>query len=125
MEFPRFRGHRALPLVRWSRMHRLRLLVSRSDGTVPVQPEIQKVASKNDVLQPVRASLGLGVAEAISLGGKTVVVEGFADDYYVDSMRRHCTNSGVESLPDDVTILVAGGAGKKMLPLASFMAASG
>jgi hypothetical protein len=36
-------------------------------------------------------------------------------------MRAFCRDAGKTSLPDDMTLLPAGGAGKKMLPMVSFM----
>lgn len=104
-----------------SQIDRIRLLVSRSNGTVRIESDIQKVGSSHDALQPVRAALGMGIASAISLGARNLIVEGFADDYYVDAMRRACGRAGLPTLSDDCTILVTGGAGKKMLPLSSFI----
>lgn len=104
-----------------SQMDRLRLLVARSNGTVRIVSDIHKVGATHDAWQPVRAALGMGIAHAISLGAKNLIVEGFADDYYVDAMRRACDAAELATLPDDITVLVSGGAGKKMLPLSSFV----
>ena len=105
-------------------LHRLRLMFpGKPAGTVRVENDFHKLKTSADVMQPVRAALGMGIADAISLGLSNVVVEGLADTYYLDSMRAFCRDAGKAALSEDVTLLAAGGAGRKMLPMVSFVLA--
>ena len=103
-------------------LHRLRLMLpGKPPGTVKVENDFHKLKTSHDVMQPVRASLGMGIAEAISLGVSNVAVEGLVDMYYLDTMRAFCRDARKTTLGDDVTLLPAGGTGSKMMPMASFI----
>ncbi len=96
---------------------RIRLLVSEGpgqDGTVTVQSRIHH-GSNRDVMKPVRAALGLGIAESVMLGRRTLVVEGVSDHYILRAASAFCERNGQTSLPDDVSILPAGGACQRPL----------
>jgi hypothetical protein len=109
-------------LVPRGALHRLRLMLpGKEPGTIRVENDFHKLKTTADVMQPVRAALGMGIADAISLGASNVIVEGLVDTYYLDSMRAFCRDAQKDSLGDDVTLLAAGGAGRKMLPMASFI----
>lgn len=104
-------------------LHRLRLLVPDEERqhTVKVVSNLNEFRSQGDVLQPVRAALGMGIAQAVGLGRTNVIVEGVADPYLVGAMRDFCAQAGMPTLSDDVTLFRAGGAGKKMLPYIGFL----
>jgi predicted ATP-dependent endonuclease of OLD family len=107
-----------------SHLHRLRLFVPDADhpGAIRVESKMQALPSRADVLKPVRAALGVGIAESITLGDATVIVEGPADTYILDGAATFCRAAGLPSLSPEVLTLPAGGAGEKMLPLAAFCA---
>lgn len=111
-------------LIPRNRLSRVRLLVADEQvpGAVTVQPNIYSVSSKADVLQPIRAALGVGVADSITLGTSTIGVEGAADMYLLDAMNTFCRRANRQALPAEVTILPAGGSGEKMMWLAAFLA---
>jgi hypothetical protein len=83
------------------------------------------IPSKLDVMQPIRALLGMGVAQAISLGGTTLVVEGVTDALILEAMSSYCCRAGMACLPEDVTIFPSGGSGRKMMPFISLLAGEG
>jgi len=105
-------------MVPVAKLHRLRFLVPDDEAvhTVTVKSKLQAFGSKADVTQPVRAQLGMGIAESISLGNVNVVVEGLIDPYLLDTMSVFCREADKPSLADDVTLFATGGSGKKMLP---------
>jgi hypothetical protein len=111
-------------LIPRNKLSRVRLLVGDDEhpGAVTVRSNIHGVPSDADVLKPIRAALGVGIADSITLGSATLIVEGAADMYLVDAMRTFCAAANLETLPEEVTILPAGGAGEKMMPLAAFLA---
>jgi predicted ATP-dependent endonuclease of OLD family len=105
--------------------HTYRPLVAdpKSKDAVVVEPNVMGLAQNSDVMQPVRQALGMGIADAIGLGGKNVVVEGWVDRYVLIAMSAFCKTKGLSHLSDDVSVLPAGGSGKKMLPLATMAVA--
>lgn len=105
--------------------HTFRPLIADPDTphATKVIPSITAVPSKSDVMQPVRQALGMGIADAIGLGGSNVVAEGWAERYVLLAMSDLCRDTNRAALSATTTILPAGGSGKKMLPLAAMAVA--
>lgn len=105
--------------------HTFRPLIQDPDNekATKVVASIMAVPSKSDVMQPVRQALGMGIADAIGLGGMNVVAEGWAERYALIAMSDFCRDAGSAALSERTTILPAGGSGKKMLPLAAMAVA--
>ncbi len=105
--------------------HTFRPLIADPDtpNATKVMPNIMAVSSKSDVMQPVRQALGMGIADAIGLGGLNVVAEGWAERYVLLAMSDFCRDSSRAALSATTTILPAGGSGKKMLPFAAMAVA--
>jgi hypothetical protein len=101
--------------------HRFRPVIAdpKTPGASTIVSNIVALPSKSDVLQPVRQALGMGIADALGLGGKTVIAEGWAERYVLLEMSDACAASGRTSLGTGVTVLPAGGSGKKMIPFAA------
>ena len=95
----------------------------KTDGAAIVVANITAMPSKSDVMQPVRQALGMGIADAIGLGGTNVIAEGWAERYVLLAMSEFCRNAEQTALSVSTTILPAGGSGKKMLPLAAMAVA--
>ncbi len=100
--------------------HTFRPLIADPDtpNATKVMPSIMAVSSKSDVMQPVRQALGMGIADAIGLGGLNVIAEGLTERYVLLAMSDFCRDSGRSTLSATTTILLAGGSGKKIIPLA-------
>ena len=100
---------------------RLRLFVKDGsrDDAVKVESKPHALPTEEDVLAPVRASIGIGLFETLSIGSDTVIVEGITDYYYLYAMSELCRQRRLAALPQAVSILPAGSAGRKMLPLLS------
>jgi hypothetical protein len=105
--------------------HTFRPLIADPDapGAATVVPSITALPSKSDVMQPVRQALGMGIADAIGLGGTNVIAEGWAERYILLAMSEFCRETERTTLSTATTILPAGGSGKKMLPLAAMAVA--
>lgn len=103
---------------------RFRPLVADEDaqGATRVVANINAVPSGDDVMRPVRESLGMGIADAIGLGGTTVISEGMAERYALLAMSAFCRKAGKAALPETTTVLPTGGSGKKMLPFVGLAA---
>ena len=89
------------------------------DGATIVVPNIMSLPSKSDVMQPVRQVLGMGIADALGLGGRSVIAEGWAERYVLLAMAEECRRAKLDAISIDTTVLPAGGSGKKMLPFAA------
>jgi hypothetical protein len=105
--------------------HRFRPLVADDEhpDATRVVPNIMSVPSKSDVMQPVRQALGMGIADAIGLGGTCVVAEGWAERYVLLEMSELCKTASLKTLSAVTTVLPAGGSGKKTLPFAAMAVA--
>ena len=105
--------------------HRFRLLIAdrTTSNATKVVPNVMAVSSKADALQPVRQALGMNIAEAIGLGGRNVIAEGWAERYVLLAMSDFCKDTDRSHLTPATTILPAGGSGKKVLPLATMAVA--
>ncbi len=102
------------------RSYRLLVKDEINSGAATVVADITKLPSKSDVLQPVRQALGMGIANAIGLGGRNLIVEGWTDRLILLTTSTFCESQNLSSLKESsVSVLPAGGAGSKMLPLAS------
>lgn len=99
---------------------RIRLLVEQEDGTVVIESRPHK-KSDADVMKPLRAAIGMTIADTISLGTRSVICEGMADLYILRAASAFNERAGRSSLPKTTTLLPAGGT-DKILPLASFLA---
>lgn len=105
--------------------HTFRPLVADPDTphATKVMPNIMGLSSKLDVMQPVRQVLGMGIADAIGLGGLNVIAEGWAERYVLLSMSALCAKNSLDALSSTTTVLPAGGSGKKMVPFAAMAVA--
>ena len=105
-----------------TRPHSYRLLVQdpSNERAVIIQSDVRKIKSSNDVLQPVRQALGMGIANSISLGGKTLLVEGLSDVYILSSMSELSRRLSASHLGGDVSLVPVGGSGNKSLPIVAF-----
>lgn len=114
-------GHMLSP----NKPHTFRPLIADPDtpNATRVVPNITALPSKSDVMQPVRQVLGMGIADAIGLGGRNVIAEGWAERYVLLAMSERCRETKRNCLSATTTVLPAGGTGKKMLPLASMAVA--
>lgn len=104
--------------------HRFRLLVAdpTTPGAATVVSNINAIGSKNDVMKPVREALGISIADAVGLGSRTVIGEGLAERYVLLAMSTACQRADGAALADNVTVLPAGGSGRKMVPLVALAA---
>ncbi len=84
-----------------------------------VVPNITSLSTKLDVMQPVRQVLGMGIADAIGLGGLNIIAEGWTERYVLLTMSSQCSDKNKTPLNPLATILPAGGSGKKILPFAA------
>jgi hypothetical protein len=100
-------------------VERLRLLLEREDGTVVVESR-PHARSDADVMKPLRAAIGMGIADTISLGTRSLICEGIADLYILRAASSFNEGSPRATLPRTTTILPAGGT-DKILTLASFL----
>lgn len=107
------------------RPHTFRPLIAdpETPGATTVVANITALPSKSDVMQPIRQALGLGIADAIGLGGVNVIAEGWSERYVLLAMSELCRAAGRSCLSPATTVLPAGGSGKKMLPLAAMAVA--
>jgi AAA ATPase-like protein len=99
---------------------RMRLLIEDSEGQVRVESKVH-ARSDADVMKPVRAAIGLTIADTVTLGTNTLICEGMADLYILRAANHFAEESGRTALRKNETILPAGGA-DKIVPLASFLA---
>jgi hypothetical protein len=108
-------------MVPVAKLDRIRLLLAddAADHKVRVESNIRAIGTTEDVTQPLRAALGMGIADSIALGNVNLVVEGWIDPILLDSMTIYCRNGGKDCLDEDVTLHPAGSAGAKMLPAVS------
>ncbi len=105
--------------------HRYRPLIAdpKAKDATKVVPNIMALPSKSDVMQPVRQVLGMGIADAIGLGGRNVIAEGWAERYVLLAMSDVCRATQRNALQPTTTVLPAGGSGKKFVPLAAMAVA--
>jgi ABC-type cobalamin/Fe3+-siderophores transport system ATPase subunit len=110
-----------------NKLGRIRILEEDPDneGATLVRPKIQAVRSMLDVMRPIRAALGMGIAQSVSLGERTLVVEGPTDVMICDAMNACCTQADRSHLSDDVTLFATVGVGKKMIPFVTLLANEG
>lgn len=97
----------------------IRLLVENEDGTARVESRAH-AHSDADVMKPLRAAIGMGIADTISLGARSLICEGIADLYILRAASAINDRSARTTLPKTTTILPAGGT-DKILTLASFL----
>ena len=69
-------------------------------------------------LFPLQAALGYQLSQTLFVGHSNLVVEGVTDFWILSSVNAHFASTGAPSLPEELTITPAGGAGK-----VSYMAA--
>ena len=102
--------------------HSYRLLVQdpSHERAIVIQSDVRKVASSNDVLQPVRQVLGMGIANSIGLGEKTILVEGLSDLYILRSMSELSRRLSQAHLGNSISMVPIGGSGNKSLPVVAF-----
>lgn len=102
------------------RSYRLFVKDDKHPEAAIVVPDITKLSTKSDVLQPVRQALGMGIANAIGLGGSNLITEGWTDRLVVLTMSSFCDSQNLTHLRTPlISVLPAGGSGSKMMPLAS------
>jgi hypothetical protein len=111
-------------MIAASKLGRIRLFDADPDnrGAVRVQSKVQAIRGSGDAMRPVRANLGMGIAQAIAIGDKTLVVEGPVDVMVVDAMSKFCARMRATSLIDGTTLFATVGAGKKMIPFVTLVA---
>ncbi|WP_190273055.1 ATP-dependent nuclease [Rhodopseudomonas palustris] len=69
-------------------------------------------------LFPLQAALGYQLSQTLFVGHSNLIVEGVTDFWILSAVNAHFTTAGIPSLPAELTVTPAGGAGK-----VSYMAA--
>jgi len=102
--------------------HSYRLLVQDAsiERAVQIQSDIRKIRSSNDVFEPVRQALGMGIANSIGLGHASLLVEGLSDLYILSSMSELSRRAASSYLNSDISVVPIGGSGGKSLPIVAF-----
>lgn len=100
-------------LIDKNRLDRIKILEKRGSRGTRVTSDFQ--TSDGDILQPVRAAFGAEFADSLFANRKTILVEGYTDKIYLDTVSKYLrrTNRTGQALdPEEVTIISVGGANK-------------
>ncbi len=98
-------------LVTKDRFERLRLVEKLSEGRSSVTEKFY-AASDKDVLFPLRAAIGMTLADSLFVGKSTIIAEGPSDHILINGMMKEFYRKGKKEFSDDVAVLGTQGANK-------------
>jgi hypothetical protein len=98
-------------LVTKDRFERLRLVEKLSEGRSSVTEKFY-AASDKDVLFPLRAAIGMTLADSLFVGKSTIIAEGPSDHILINGMMKEFSQKEKKGFSDDVAVLGTQGANK-------------
>ena len=97
-------------LVPRQRLHRMRLIEKSEEGRSQVSEKFWHISDK-DVLYPLRAALGVDLADSLYAGARTLIAEGPSDRILLHGMLREFSKRGLRPIQDLDNIEVLSGKG--------------